>query len=205
MESGAEIHAHHHVIGHRWIDLALASGALILSVTSIVIAIQNEHAMQRLVTANSWPYLELSHGNALGGTRALHFDVTNAGIGPAMIEKLVVTYDGQPVRDARELLTRCCGPESTWGNPDAEINTVSARVLPARETIYFLKVPQQGSNLEVWSRLDAARFKTRMAVCYSSVFGEYWITTLGEAKARSVKSCDALVGAPYLAGRLTHQ
>jgi hypothetical protein len=205
MEAGAEIHTHHHAVGHRWIDLALAAGALILSVTSIVIAIQNEHAMQRLVTANSWPYLELSHGNGLDGTRALHFDVTNAGIGPAMIEKLVVTYEGQPVRDARELLTRCCGPESTWGNPDAEINTVAARVLPARETIYFLKVPQQGSNLEVWNRLDAARFKIRMAVCYSSVFGEHWITTLGEAKARSVKSCDALAGAPYLSGRLTHQ
>lgn len=205
MEAGAEIHTHHHAVGHRWIDLALAAGALILSVTSIVIAIQNEHAMQRLVTANSWPYLELSHGNALAGTHALHFDVTNAGIGPAMIEKLVVTYEGQPVRDAHELLTRCCGPESTWGNPDAEINTVAARVLPARETIYFLKVPQQGSNLDVWNRLDAARFKISMAVCYSSVFGEHWITTLGEARARSVNSCDVLAGEPYLAGRSTHK
>jgi hypothetical protein len=201
MESGAEIHAHHHKVGHRWIDLALALSALILSVTSIVIAMENDRAMQRLVTANSWPYVQLLHGNALAGAHELHFDVTNVGIGPAMIEKLVVSYEGQPVRDAYELLTRCCGPESSWGDHDLEINTVSARVLPARETIYFLKVPQQDSNLDLWRKLDAGRFKIGMAVCYSSVFGEHWITTLGEARARGVKSCDALPGAPYLAGR----
>jgi hypothetical protein len=205
MESGAEVHAHRHTVGHRWIDLALALSALILSVTSIVIAIENDRAMQRLVTANSWPYLQLSHGNALAGAHALHFDVTNVGIGPAMLEKLVLTYEGQPVGDSYDLLSRCCGPESAWGDTNLEINTVSARVLPARETITFLKVPQQDSNLDFWKRLDAARFKIGMAVCYSSVFGEHWITTLGEARARSVKSCDALPGAPYLSGRSPHQ
>ena len=205
MEAGAEVHAHHPTVGHRWIDLFLALSALILSITSIVIAIENDRAMQRLVTANSWPYVQLLHGNALAGSHELHFDVTNVGIGPAMIEKLVVTYEGHPVRDAFDLLTRCCGPESTWGNPDLEINAVSARVLPARETIYFLKVPQQESDLDFWHRLDAGRFKIGMAVCYSSVFGEHWITTVGEVRARSVKSCDALEGAPYLAGRPTHQ
>jgi hypothetical protein len=208
MEAGAEIHAHHHTFGHRWIDLALALSALVLSITSIVIAIENDRAMQRLVTANSWPYLQLSHGNALASApelHELHFDVTNVGIGPAMLEKLVVTYEGQAVRDAYDLLARCCGPESAWGNLELDINTVSARVLPARETINFLKVPQQAPNLELWKRLDAGRFKIGMVVCYSSVFGEHWITTLGDVKARSVKSCEALAGAPYLAGRATHQ
>jgi|GEM_PF-6163644 len=137
MEAGAEIHAHHHAVGHRWIDLALASGALILSVTSIVIAIQNEHAMQRLVTANSWPYL--------------------------------------------------------------------TRVLPAREAISFLKVLQQEPNLELWKKLDAQRFKVGIAVCYSSVFGERWITTLGQVSPRSVKSCDVLSGAAYEAHWPTHK
>jgi hypothetical protein len=204
METGAEIHAHH-AVGNRWIDLFLALSALILSITSIVIAIENDRAMQRLVTANSWPYLQLLHGNALPGTHDLHFDVTNVGIGPAMIEKLVVTYEGHPVRDAFDLLTRCCGPESTWGNPEFEINAVTARVLPARETIYFLKVPQQESDLGLWKRLEAARFKIGMAVCYGSVFGEHWITSMGEVKARSVKSCDALAGEPYLPGSSTHK
>jgi hypothetical protein len=201
VESGAEIHAHHHAVGHRWIDLALASGALILSVTSIVIAIQNEHAMQRLVTANSWPYLELGHGNSLNDAPVVHFDVENAGIGPAMIEKFVVTYEGQPVRDGHELLARCCAAESAAGKVQLEINGVAARVLPARETISFMKVPQQESNPELWKKLGAARFKVGMAVCYSSVFSERWITTLGQVSPRSVRSCEALSGA----GWLTHQ
>ncbi len=204
MESGAEIHAHHHKVGHRWIDLALASGALILSVTSIVIAIQNEHAMQRLVTANSWPYVQLLHGNSLNGVPEVHFDVRNAGIGPAVLEKLVITYKGQPVRDTYELLARCCAPESALDNMQFEINSVSG-VLPAREAISFLRVPQQESNLELWEKLAAERFRMGMAICYSSVFGEHWITTLGEVKPRSVASCDALPGAPYVSGRPTHK
>jgi hypothetical protein len=198
METGAEVHAHHHAVGHRWIDLALALGALILSVTSIVIAIQNEHAMRHLVTANSWPYLDLGHGNSINGAPVIHFDVENAGIGPAMIEKLVVTYAGQPVRDGEELLTRCCAAESASGNTELEINAASARVLPARETITFLKAPRQESNPELWKKLGTERFKVGMAVCYSSVFEERWIATLGEARPRSVKSCDALSGADWL-------
>jgi len=205
MEAGAEIHAHHHAVGHRWIDLALASGALILSVTSIVIAIQNEHAMQRLVTANSWPYLELGHGNSINGAPVVHFDVENAGIGPAMIEKFVVAYEGQPVRDAHDLLSRCCGPEYALENVQLEVNSVATRVLPAREAISFLKVLQQEPNLELWKKLDAQRFKVGIAVCYSSVFGERWITTLGQVSPRSVKSCDVLSGAAYEAHWPTHK
>ena len=108
MELEPETHVHPHKVGHRWIDLALALGALALSIGSIVIAIQNEAAMKRLVTANSWPYLQLGHGNVRDGAEVIHFDVRNTGIGPAMLEKLVVSYRGQPLREARELLARCC-------------------------------------------------------------------------------------------------
>ena len=99
-------HGHRHRVGTRWIDLALALAALLVSVSSIMVALQNHRAMQRLVTANSWPYLELVHGNALdNGARQVHLDVKNVGIGPAMIEKFVVTYAGEPVTGPRSCST----------------------------------------------------------------------------------------------------
>src|ERR1700722_13960982 len=108
MELDPEVHSHPHKVGHRWIDIVLASSALVLSIASIVLSIQNESNMRRLVTANSWPYISLYHGNESNGEAIIHFDVRNAGIGPAMLEKLVVTYDGQAVRTVNELLERCC-------------------------------------------------------------------------------------------------
>ena len=204
MELDPEVHEHHHKVGHRWIDLALALSALILSIASITIAIENDRSMKRLVTANSWPYLEMGHGNELDGTPTVHFDVENAGIGPAIIEKFVVTYNGKPVATSMELLHRCCG---TPDNPEAKnlgvaIDLVSGRVLPAREKIEFLRLTRQNSNLGSWTKLNVERFKVSMAVCYSSVFGEHWITQSGSVKARSVDSCDELQGPAYDAGIL---
>lgn len=199
MELDAEVHSHHHKVGHRWIDLALALSALILSITSILIAIQNDHSMHNLVTANSWPYLEMGHGNVMDNAPTIHFDVKNAGIGPALIEKFVVTYDGHAAANLSELLAKCCGIQNLDQSRKLNfyVDKVSGRVLPARDSIAFLELTKTNENLDVWEKLNTERFKVGMSACYSSVFGEHWITTLGDAKPRSVESCDALPGPSY--------
>src|SRR5215472_17862875 len=150
MELDPEAHERGHRVGTRWIDLALALAALLVSISSIMIALQNHHAMQRLVTANSWPYLELTEGNAAeDNTPMVHLGVKNVGIGPAMIEKFVVTYAGEPVTGPGDLLTRCCGPRSAWEQANIQINDVTERVLPAREGVIFLAVPSRDSSLEL--------------------------------------------------------
>jgi hypothetical protein len=197
MDSEPEVHSHSHRTGHREIDLALALSALALSIASIIIAIQNESAMKRLVTANSWPYVHLSHGNALDGQPIVHFDVRNAGVGPALLEKLVVSYKGQPVRNAHELLARCCDVGSaTDTHVDNEV--ISHYVLSPRETVAFLQVPQSTSDPAVWSKLNAERFNVDLQACYSSVFDEHWITTLQNPSSVQVKSCSALGGPAYM-------
>ena len=199
MELDSEVSGHSHRVGTRWIDLVLALAALLVSVSSIMVALQNHRAMQRLVTANSWPYLELGHGNATpDGTIQVHLDVMNHGIGPAMIEKFVVSYAGEPVTGPLDLLDRCCGPRSSWEKATVHINDITNRVLPARETITFLAVPRQDPSMELFEKLNVERHKIGMAVCYASVFDEHWITTLGQANARSVKSCDQLEGPSYV-------
>lgn len=201
MELDPEIHAHghKHESGHRLIDLALALSALALSITSIIIAIENDHAMKNLVTANSWPYLEMGNGNLLDGSSIIHFDVKNAGVGPALIEKFVVTYAGQPVGGTRELLRRCCNVQDADLAKKLEITVdqVSDRVLSARDEVTFLQLPKGDTNGDLWQRLDTERFKIGMSACYSSVLGEHWITTSNGVKPRSVDSCDQLQGRSF--------
>jgi hypothetical protein len=198
MELGPEVHAHRHSAGHRWVDLALALGALAVSITSIVIALENESAMRRLVTANSWPYLQLMHGNVQAdGEHVIHFDVRNAGVGPATLEKLVVSYAGQPVHNARELLARCCGFDPATASFPIGINAVEHYVFTSHEDVSFLSVPRSQESAAIWDRLDTQRLKIDMEACYSSVFDEYWKTSLKHPKAVRVKSCDALRGPSY--------
>jgi hypothetical protein len=198
MELEPEAHGHRHSTGHRWIDMVLALAALGVSVLSIVIALENESAMRRLVTANSWPYLQLMHGNALpNGEHVIHFDVRNAGVGPATLEKLVVTYAGQPVRNGHELLARCCGVDAATAKFPIIINAVEHYVFAAREDVSFLNVPRSEENAAIWDRLNTERLKIDMHACYSSVFDEYWMTSLRHPKAVRVKSCDVLGGPSY--------
>jgi len=196
MELEPEVHAHVHKTGHSKIDLALALSALALSVGSILISIQNEDAMHRLVTANSWPCLQMSHGNILDGERVLHFDVRNAGIGPATVEKAVVTYKGQAVQGATELLERCCNV-----GPGAQVklvrNALSEHVFSPRETMSFLAMNKEGTDPAIWDKLDAERFLVDIQVCYRSVFDEFWTARLGNPRPVKVAGCDALAGQAY--------
>ena len=98
------------------------------------------------------------------------------------------------------MLARCCGPSDTWSESKIQVNQVTARVLPAREDITFLGVSDRDS--ELFRKLDTERLKIGMTVCYASVFDEHWITTLGQANARSVKSCGQLEGPAYQARRI---
>jgi hypothetical protein len=198
VELDSEVHSHSPRVGHRWIDMVLASSALVLSVASIIISIQNESNMRRLVTANSWPYIRLYHGNEKDGEAIIHFDVRNAGVGPATLEKLVLTYDGEAVRTAGELLERCC---ASAGGLDAvhriSLNVVENQVLSPREETAFFSLRKSDTEGAVWDKLNIERLKVGMSACYSSVFGERWITSFDRPTPVSVKSCDALPGTAY--------
>lgn len=194
MELDAETHAHPHSTGHRRLDLLLAFGAFAVSIASIAIALQNESAMKRLVLANSWPYVEASHGNVLDGEQVIHFDLRNSGIGPARLEKLVVSYDRQPVKGAHDLLWRCCGDA---GSVPMEVNAVAGRVFAARDGEHFLLVPRTAEDSAVWDRLNVERLKVDIGACYSSVFDEHWVTHLRNPTPVPVKDCAELPGVSY--------
>jgi hypothetical protein len=198
MELDSEVHSHPHKVGHQWVDIVLASTALALSIASIIISMQNESNMRRLVTANSWPYIRVYHGNESDGEAVIHFNVRNAGVGPATLEKLVITYEGRAVRSPIDLIQHCC---ASAGGVDAihrvSINVVANQVLSPREDIAFFSLRKSDAEAAVWNKLDAERLKIGMSACYSSVFGERWITSLGKPKPVSVASCDELPGTAY--------
>src|SRR5258708_6592955 len=92
-ESTAEVHK----TGHRIADLSMG------------LAIHHGHAMDRLVEANSRPFLQFISNNAdptanANGVPAPVLDVwvDNPGSGPARIEWFKIEVDGRQVKDWRE-------------------------------------------------------------------------------------------------------
>ena len=52
-----------HSTGRRWLDLTLALSAMFVSLVSLAVAVHHGNAMDRLVAANSWPFLMYSTDN----------------------------------------------------------------------------------------------------------------------------------------------
>jgi len=188
-----------HSTGRRWLDLTLALSAMFVSIVSLAIAIHHGDAMDRLVAANSWPFLMYdTESRDPQGNRRISLKVENAGIGPARIQTFEVWWQGQPVSTAPELLQRCCMTDAKAPLGPAEarsldliIGQIASRVMRAGDTEAFLSLALKDANADIWHRLDIARLQLKMRACYCSVFDECWETDLEQTSAKPVRSCPA--------------
>ncbi|MBV8145898.1 MAG: hypothetical protein JO184_12910 [Gammaproteobacteria bacterium] len=186
-----------HPTGRRWLDLTLALSAMFVSLISLAVAVHHGNAMDRLVEANSWPFLTYGTGDLDDqGRRRIWLKVDNAGVGPARIESFEVWWHEQPIASADELLKLCCLKDATLQLDPAtmhamrmNISTVAPSVLRAGDELTFLSLERTDSNAETWDRLDLERVQIRMRACYCSVFDECWLADLRQTSAREVRSC----------------
>ena len=182
-----------------WFGIVVSLAALVTSVVSIVLAVQNSNSMNRLVQANSWPYLQFTTGNVAGdGSREIDATLTNAGIGPLRIESFVVAYEGEEAANALDLLRACClaqdvvidsGESFVAAVGEIVTGGPTGVVLRPGDKVNVFRLPLEGANQEVWRKLDSARFRAKYRACYCSVFDECWSTDFEIARRSPVKSC----------------
>ncbi|MGI4745088.1 MAG: hypothetical protein ACRYGI_13880 [Janthinobacterium lividum] len=181
------IHARPPRIGHRWADLILALSAITISVISLFVAIDHGRTEEKLVTASTWPFLIYSanHTSASGAdhkTKAIEFSIRNAGVGPAHIQSIVISFNGKPVRSAGELLTACCGfagatvDDRIAGGETSERSILG--VLPAREEIDFLGAQELPNDDTLRQALNTSESGLSFSACYCSVLDKCWTSNL---------------------------
>lgn len=167
------------------LDLLVAFAALATSISSIWLALAQGDDMQRLVQAQSWPYIGFHSGNSTVDeatherVRSLGFTVVNQGVGPARVRWMEVRVDGQAVPNTTALMLRAAGLtlDARIDRRDAYTSGIQGRVLRAGEEITFLRWHHAAQREPVWSALDKARFgRIVIRTCYCSVFDECWIS-----------------------------
>jgi hypothetical protein len=181
----------------RWLELTIAITALVTSISSIVIAIQHGQTMEKLVQANSIPYLEAGFSTGtLEGARVISLDLVNRGVGPAHEESLRVTVDHRPVKSFRDFVVASLGPNEgprayqVFHQTQTLIrNSVPKRFIPAEETQPVFKVPRTPENAEAWDLLYQQQSRWDVEYCYCSVFDECWTVRQEGVDARPVKQC----------------
>jgi hypothetical protein len=185
---------HHHPAhtGRHWLDISLALSAMFVSVISLVVAVEHGRTMERLVAANSWPFLSYGAGTTTtNGIPSIHMHLSNTGVGPAKIESAELIWKGVAYGRDQDFLKACCGFDPAAGMPfDSDL--LPHEVLRAGEQIKFLGFTQSASAA-VFAALQRAMVSRdlHLNICYCSIFDDCWKAdlTLLSLKPDPVQAC----------------
>jgi hypothetical protein len=188
-------HPHHRRINIPWYDLAIPVTALFVSFISIYIAWHHGKVMQelvrqneRLVEANSLPYLQIYGSN---GNGSASLNTVNEGVGPAKIVSAEVLVDGRAVRSLRELLQACCGQGE---NANVSSSTLMGRMVRPGDSVKFIDFDGRKGDGQRASAFDRARQSDRIVtkLCYCSVFNDCWVSDSRDPTPDPVNQCAPL-------------
>jgi len=177
----------------RWLEVVIAVTALITSISSIAIALHHGEIMDKLVEANSIPYLQGGFSDAtMEGDKVLSLDLLNRGVGPAHEKSLRLKVGDRYVRSVPELLAASLGPEEaaaaqkplgiTW-------NSVRTRFIPGGQSQFIFRTARTPENAAYWDKLQVAQANWSIEFCYCSVFDDCWFVRGTWEEPQPIKQC----------------
>jgi hypothetical protein len=181
--------------GHRMADLAVAFTALFVSLCSLGIALHHGRTMQRLVEANSRPFIQFTFSNAehaAGGavTQAMTVSISNPGAGAARVEKFSILVDGQSVDNMADALQRLAGLPNSAALGPITYQDVAPSYIKAGSDQLVLRWPRTEGNNVIWDRVLSLGYShVKLEACYCSIFDECWVENSSAFKPTPVKSC----------------
>lgn len=199
MEHESHHHHHPHGTGFRWLDITLGVAATIVSLVSLWLGIHSAHSMEKLVAANSYPYLEQSRSMGTGGLmpgtnrgrQRVQYSFINNGVGPARIDWVQLTFKGKPMRNLDELLEACCsGSRHTSNELDRRGGVAGALVRPGAALAMFTWDEPTTPN-PVFDAMHQHMTDIKIDYCYCSVFDECYVRRHTDARPEPVKECKA--------------
>jgi hypothetical protein len=187
-------HAHKHRGLPQWLELSIAGAALVTSISSIAIAIHHGQIMEKLVQANSLPFVIGGFSDITPeGERVLSLDLLNRGVGPAKQRSLRVKVDDRYVTSVDQLMAASIGPEQAQASKKVlnfANNRVKMRFLApggALQTVFrTVKTPE---NTQYWEALEAAQPRWSLEYCYCSVFEECWFVPNKWEEPQPIEEC----------------
>jgi hypothetical protein len=174
-----------------WLEWITAVSALIVSVCSIAIAIHNGQIENKMLKANSYPYLVGVISDATPDDRPqISMDFFNNGVGPADERSLKISVDGRYVTSVQDLIATALGPkEAPRALPllHGMHNTLSTRFIAAKGDQFVFRIPKTAENTAAWDQLDATQARWHVEYCYCSVFDQCW--AVRDETHTPVKAC----------------
>jgi hypothetical protein len=183
-------------------DLLVALGALLISGVAAASSAYQTYVIRKQFSATVWPYLTFITSSSKD--KFFELDVSNPGIGPALILNSVVTRDGKtlsrPVGPTIEpVLGAAIGPERAAAADDAAKSGTHGSTNITTSTIVAGDVVPAGAKLQlvrvegkyIARRVIADVRRIDVTLCYCSLLGDCWTKRLWDSavKPRPVAGC----------------
>ncbi|HEU0209133.1 MAG TPA: hypothetical protein VFQ78_09145, partial [Candidatus Udaeobacter sp.] len=149
----------------------------------------------------------------------IHLTLSNKGVGPAIIRRVIVKVDDRAVRKWDEAFDRMLGP----GKHSFAESDMNGRVLAADESVTILTSWDANRNPltfnrsnPLWIQMDENRKRIKVEICYCSTLGECWTLRAGgptQGTTIETRQCPRLTATAFqqeprvtlLLGELTQQ
>jgi len=151
--------------------------ATFIALLAVCVAGYTAYMQRQQVRAAVWPILEFDSSNGPD----IHFTVAKKGVGPAIIRRVIVMVDGQPVRNWNDVLDKCLGP----GKHRYSESDITGHVFAPGESVnVFTPHDPEGNPLTdrsnpLWVEMNKDRGRVSVEICYSSTLGECWTLRAG--------------------------
>jgi len=184
------------------IDLIVAVAALLISGIAAGASAYQTYVIRKQFSATVWPYL--TYVTSSSTNKFFELDISNPGIGPALIYSALITRDGKPVElpvgpTISPALAQAIQPERTGAEADERrlhvhgvsnmtaTTITSGDVIPAGSKLELLRV--EGKFLA--NRVIADIDHVDLTVCYCSLLGDCWTKRLSDdaVRPKPVNSC----------------
>ena len=80
------------------LDLCITGAAILISIISLVVAMEHGRTQEKLVTASTWPFIQFYTSDAVGNDAearpVIAMTLKNAGVGPAKVESVRMSWRG---------------------------------------------------------------------------------------------------------------
>jgi hypothetical protein len=148
---------------YRQPESFIALAALIVSLSAAIVGIYEASLQRTHDRAEVWPHVEISTFIADHGAEV---SVENTGVGPAIINSVVVSVDGSSRKNWDDVVRALAG-----GTPPRFGNTtVIDHALRGGEKVAMLSIATENLPADFWKWIA----RVSVSICYRSIFDDHW-------------------------------
>ena len=169
------------------VEFLVAVCALITSIMAVYMAWDQGRVMRAQQHGSVFPVLQVDgFGNYRNGNIEIGLEVSNSGVGPALIESVEFFIENEGVDSISDYVSAL--PEER----DLLWSVITGRALAPGATIRPLYIywPAEGDQTSFLNKVSNDAENWRLEICYCSVFDRCWKTQeIGQSRAVPVDHC----------------